>query len=366
MQIKPAATEKPNRHMVTLAREARGMTQTRLAELTNISQASLSRFAKGEQPIPHNDLETIALALQFPTKFFYQDDEELAAEASEVFHRMRRSVPVATLDRIHAGLNIFRITIKNLLKGVPVTHRHDIPHYKVRDYNGDIEYIAEIVRAAWKVNPGPIDDLIALMEDAYIFIHFMDFETDLFDETMQWPESFRPIMLMNSRASGERIRYTLAHTLGHMVLHHNVEPYQGMEVEADRFAAAFLMPAEEIKAELEPVTIEHLVKMKPAWGVSLQALIRRAKDVGLISETRYKSLFEMLSRSGYRKSEPFTLDPEEPTLFRSLVEYHQMRRQSISQIADIARLSEDDFREWYNYPTLRLVDKPITESKSSG
>ena len=352
-------SKKANRHMVTLARKVRGITQTQLAEITGISQAALSRYVKGSDPIPEYEVEAIATALRFPVKFFYQEGEQLASESGEVFHRKRRSVPIATLDHIHAHLNIFRIVTKHLLTGVTPRHDYDIPRYQVRAFNGDVEYIAEVVRAAWGLNPGPVDNLIELLENAYVFVWLMDFDTELIDETTQWVGHPRPIMLMNSQVSGERLRYSCAHALGHLVLHHNVEPYQEMETEADRFAAAFLMPAEEIKAELAPVTIEHLLKMKPAWGVSMQALIRRAKDVGMINESRYKSLFEMLSRAGYRKQEPFTLEPEEPTLFKKLVdEYHQNDQgRSISQIADIAHISEEDFREWYHYPLLRLVHK---------
>jgi Zn-dependent peptidase ImmA (M78 family)/transcriptional regulator with XRE-family HTH domain len=351
----------PNPEMLILAREVRGMTQTQLSKMSKISQSYLSLYETGERLIPRPDIEILAGVLQFPTSFFYQSGEQHLAESGEFFHRMASSIPIGTLNRIHAQLNIFRLNTEKLLEDVPVNHPRNMVQFDVREFGGDIESIAAAVRATWNISPGAIKNLTRRLEDAYVFVHAFDFNTPKLDETTQWVDGMPPIMLVNKKAPGDRLRFSIAHALGHLVLHHGLQPYKAMETEADRFAAAFLMPFDEIRAELKPITIQHLLQLKVRWQVSLQALIVRAKDVGLINETRYKSLFEQLSRAGYRKNEPVVIEPERPILFNKLIDYHQNKKKlTIAQLANKACVLEHDFRNWYlpESPSFDFVPKP--------
>jgi Zn-dependent peptidase ImmA (M78 family) len=55
-----------------------------------------------------------------------------------------------------------------------------------------------------------------------------------------------PFVFLNPMKSGERGRMDAAHKLGHLTLHgHGVPRSRQVELEADRFASAFLMPAKE-------------------------------------------------------------------------------------------------------------------------
>ncbi|MCW2542227.1 MAG: helix-turn-helix domain protein [Frankiales bacterium] len=123
-------------------------------------------------------------------------------------------------------------------------------------------------------------------------------------------------------ASGDRQRFTLAHEVGHLVLHTRRTFVASPEDEANRFAGAFLVPrssyAEFIGDQLP--TLREFVQMKARWGVSIQALIMRGSHLGHIDDSRKTSLFKQISARGYRKVEPVTVHPEEPVLFRKLVE----------------------------------------------
>jgi Zn-dependent peptidase ImmA (M78 family) len=353
---------KANAEMLILAREVRGYNQSGLAELSGINQGRISEY-EGGKPIPDYDLEVFAKTLEFPVKFFYQVAEQKSSENGEIFHRKRRTLSVATLNRIHAQLNLFRINTEALLEEVKPNPLYNIPHYDVRRHGGDIELIADMVRQYWGMSPGPVKYLMPRLENANILIHVHDFETDLMDETVQWHEPTPPIMLVNRNSPGDRLRFSLAHALGHLVMHHNVSPYEEMEAEADKFASGFLMPAKVIEYELYPVTIEKLIQVKATWKVSIQALIRRSKDIGLINETKYKSLMQTLSRAGYRKSEPFPIPPERPTLFRKLLDYLMIeKKQDIPKLAGKVAISETDFRKWY---TPDLPEFQILTSRTS-
>ena len=106
-------------------------------------------------------------------------------------------------------------------------------------------------------------------------------------------------------AGGDRQRFTLAHEICHLVLHSRRRHVKNPEAEANRFAAALLVPrnrAEEMFAE--EVTLGDLRQMKVRWGISIQALIMRAANLALMDEKRKASLFKQLSSRGWRKNEP--------------------------------------------------------------
>jgi Zn-dependent peptidase ImmA (M78 family) len=95
-----------------------------------------------------------------------------------------------------------------------------------------------------------------------------------------------------------------------------------VEDEASRFAAEFLMPADEIADQLDGLTLQQAAMQKQRWKVSMAAVVRRAYDLGRISEYKYRSLNVSLSSQGYKLVEPFPLDPEEPQAVRQMVELY--------------------------------------------
>jgi len=337
----------PNSERLILARNIRGMTQTRLAEISGVDQGTISKYEGQVMPMLDHDIEKLAQSLSFPTEFFYRPGELHGAESGEIFHRKYQSLSAEKLRLIHSHLVMLRLNVETLLAPIVIDRAYEIPRYNVREFDGDIETIASLVRSFWEIPSGPVINLIERLEAASCIIHVLDFATDQIDETVQWIDPLPPIILVNSRAPGDRLRFTLSHMLGHLVLHHDEIPYPEMEQEADAFAAAFLMPADDIRPELQPVTIDHLMQLKPRWGVSIQALIHRARDLGEIDERRYRSLFQMLSRAGYRKNEPFRLAPERPQLLKKIIGAHLSKGNDTEKLARLLAISEDDFKNWY-------------------
>ena len=354
----------PNPETLTLAREIRGITQTDLARVSGIDQGRISRYEGGVKTIPEDELKILAKALAFPTTFFYRDGKRYGAETGEIFHRKRDNVSIIQQKVIDGLLNARRLEIEDLLNSFDIEAPYTIPRYDIRDfsnYEEPIDQIATLVRAAWNMSSGPVNNLIEQLEAASCMVFSYDFGTDKIDEAIQWIEPSPPVVLVNSRAPGDRLRFSLAHALGHLVMHRNNPPYPAMEPEADLFASAFLMPAEDIRPELRPVTIDHMLQLKPYWKVSMQALIHRCRDIGEISDRKYTSLFQMLSRAGYRKNEPITISSEKPTLVRNLLNnYKNELDYSNEELAALVRLNVEDFRNWY-YPEpshIKILKKP--------
>jgi Zn-dependent peptidase ImmA (M78 family) len=136
--------------------------------------------------------------------------------------------------------------------------------------------------------------------------------------------------------AGDRHRFSVAHELGHLVLHHVPEgaPHT-LERQADAFAEAFLLPEAAMLAELVlPITLTTLADLKTRWGVSLQALIRRAHTLGVLTPSQYRSLSAQLGARGWRTQEPITVPVERPRALRQLAELLYGRPIAYPSLAD--------------------------------
>ena len=108
-----------------------------------------------------------------------------------------------------------------------------------------------------------------------LVIHF-DFGTRKIDGCSDWIDGL-PVVFLNMHLAPARMRFTLAHEIGHLVMHSL--PYADAEQQAHMFAAEFLMPADDIKHMLLPVNLDRLARLKLHWRVAMQALLKRAEGI---------------------------------------------------------------------------------------
>lgn len=131
------------------------------------------------------------------------------------------------------------------------------------------------------------------------------------------------MIVVNRATREERQRFTLSHELGHMV--QRVPLDIDAEKAAHRFAEAFLMPAEALRAEMgahrSSIGWSELFDLKRLFGVSVQALTIRCRDLGIFDAALCQRLFRDFSRFGWRSppyDEPFAIPGEEPRRFERL------------------------------------------------
>jgi Zn-dependent peptidase ImmA (M78 family) len=116
-----------------------------------------------------------------------------------------------------------------------------------------------------------------------------------------------PYVLLNTGKTGERGRFDAAHELGHLVLHseHRVPHGPDAEQEANRFAAALLMPRASVLAHgLAGATSDRILESKQVWQVSAMALTHRLHELDLLTDWGYRTACVDLSRRGFRNAEP--------------------------------------------------------------
>jgi Zn-dependent peptidase ImmA (M78 family) len=124
-------------------------------------------------------------------------------------------------------------------------------------------------------------------------------------------------------------------------------PTGDQESEADRFASELLMPSNSIRDELTKLDLPKLVRLKPRWGVSMAALIRKARDVSAISDHEYKQLNIALSTAGYRTNEPVPLHEELPSLVDDAVRQRLDGGELVAELASKALMTPDEFNAIY-------------------
>lgn len=122
----------------------------------------------------------------------------------------------------------------------------------------------------------------------------------------------QPVILYNDAESPQRIRFTIGHELGHIVLGHvrpgeytrqNRDPQPGddpVEQAANRFAADLLAPA----CVLWGLGLHRAEDIAQVCRISIQAARFRAERMEILYQ-RNKFLLHPLERAVYQKFEPF-------------------------------------------------------------
>ncbi len=308
-----------NPEMLVLAREARGVTQSELARQLACSQARISKYESGLLDVSPEDCSAIAHILDFPTEFFHQTDKVYGFGSSCFYHRKRTRMPVAELRQIQARLNIFRFHVTRLLRNVEIETENRFVRLDVDEHGGP-EEVARLLRQQWGLPMGPVQNVINTVEHAGAVAYALAFGTHNLDAISQVAPGCPPLIFINSDIPADRLRFTLMHEIGHIVMHQM--PSDEMEAQADRFAAEFLMPADEIATSLRNIRLPQLPALKTLWKVSMAAIVKRAFDLQKISERQYRRLFMELSAQGWRTREPIEIPGESPTVFKSILQVH--------------------------------------------
>ena len=330
-----------NAEMLVLAREVRAFSQEELATRADISQSKLSKLEAGLLIPSDDDLERLAKSLGFPIEFFMYSGRRAAPGSSCIYHRKRQSLPVRELKRIHAQMDYLRIQIEQLLVGVDIKTPEAIYRIDADAFDGDAARIAKTIRQSWGIPAGPIDNLIGAIENAGGIVVKASFGTDKIDAISQWAKGLPPIFFVNSDAPGDRMRFSLCHELGHVIMH--AIPTGDLESQADEFAAEFLLPETDILPELSgQLNIQKLAALKPRWKVSMQAMARRAMNLGTLTQRQYVQIFMIMGKMGWRKREPVTIEQETPRILKTIAEvylnqgysFEDLRRKTFSREND--------------------------------
>ncbi|MFZ5895576.1 MAG: ImmA/IrrE family metallo-endopeptidase [Myxococcota bacterium] len=309
-----------NPDMVVLARESRGLTQRQLALALNVAQGTISKLENGQLAPEQELVERLATTLNYESSFF--SEAWRLKELSVGFFRKQQSVSGSVQRQIRAYANVRLLALKKLLRSV------DIPESRIAAMEAGagrawFDKIAIQLRSAWEVRPGPIPNLTAMLENLGVLILRADFGTDKVDGLSFFEAEIGPVIMVRGDLPGDRWRFTLAHELSHLLFDTRGVPRPELEEDANNFASSLLLPSHDVRPYLSRLNLQKLASLKELWGVSMQTLMRRALDLGSITERQRRYLYVQLSRSGYsRTNEPDLVAREETTLFKEVLEFH--------------------------------------------
>ena len=338
-----------NPDMIVVARESRELTQGQLAAKLSLGQPTLSKYETGTLVVSDEHLAALAIALEYPEEFFFQQDQVRWVGSGCMYNRKRQSLTTTEYKRLLARVNVLRLSIWRLLQSVEIEAENHFVRMDLAEY-GTPERVANTIRQMWNLPPGPIGNLTRAIESAGGLVMKCEFGTTTLDAFAQWPSGMPPLFFVNRSAPPDRYRYTLAHEIGHTIMHG--VPSATMEREADLFAAEFLMPKREIRPHLaRPFTLQKAAELKTHWRVAMSALIRRAHDLGTISPSHDRALMTQMSRHGFRLNEPVSLDAEEPSIINAVIDVHlHDHGYTLHELSKVALLNERDFVRCYPPP----------------
>ncbi|MEU8076029.1 XRE family transcriptional regulator [Catellatospora citrea] len=313
-----------------LARKRRGLSLVKLAQVTGISARSLSAYENGHQQPSLDNLRALSKALAFPVSFFFAAElDEVPIEA--ISFRALSKTPAFRRDAARSAGRI-ALLLNDWIDERFVLPSPDVPHLP----KTDPETAAEMVRARWGLGQAPIANMIHLLEAHGVRVYSLAAECADVDAFSTY-RGKDPLVLLDVSKSGERIRFDSAHELGHLVLHsEHREPHgPDAEQEANRFAAAFLMPRADVLSHgLQGAMTDRIIVWKARWRVSAMALAHRLHEVELLTEWGYRSACVSLSRMGYRSTEPDGIQPETSQVLAKV--FQAIRADGLSP-AEIAR-----------------------------
>lgn len=284
--------------MLRLARQWRRFTQQEAAARMKEQQAHLSRVENGTVE-PRADLIGRAAAVYSLPLSFFQSLETVYGPPVSV-HPMtgkRSDVTARELNSITAELNIRLFHLRRFLENVDYRLTLNLPVLDIEEH-GEPSRIADRVRAHLGLPSGPVRNLTATLEKAGVIIGMSNFYGASVSGVSFRAPGHLPLIVLNSHMPADRLRFTLAHELGHLVMHRF--PTTGMEDEANDFASAFLMPEDDMRSAFlgRKFGMELLAALKPEWRVAMQALLMRAERLDIITSNQTRYLWQQIAKRG--------------------------------------------------------------------
>lgn len=342
----------PNPDMLRLARQRRGFQQTEAARLLGVDQSLLSRMENGLVEVRTEIVAKAAQVYDLPIGFFEQREPVYGAPVSvHPMWRKKADVTARELDCVIAELNFRIMHLRKFFEGAEIKNTSDVPRMDIEEY-GDPEKIAAMVRAHWRIPSGPVRNLTTLVEKAGALVaHSSLGDASISGVTFSVP-GMPPLIVLNSEQPADRMRFSLAHELGHMVMHRFPTP--DMEQEANAFAVALLMPTADIRPYFvgRRIDLALLASLKPEWRVSMAALLMRAHKLSFLSENQYRYLWKQISARGYRLREPPELDfeRERPELLGQIIRLHiDILGYTPAELSSLLCVHEREFRSLYQW-----------------
>lgn len=321
-------TQRFNGKRLKEALQFREMRMTDLADATGISKQSLSLYSNESNTPPFENVAKIARELNFPVDFFMSEDMCTANTGNTYFRsqaatsKKARSAQKIKLEYVskmyEVLLNYLNVPALNL----PDTSGINIPSGAAEADSDtaftEIEKLTNDTREHWQIGKGPIDNLQYVLQSNGIIVTGFNGVEEGIDAFSQQINIDGKIVYIIALAIGskpiERLRFDMAHELGHILMHSwgddnedlSKDEFNAREKQANMFASAFLLPKESFSRMVSayPTNIDYYIALKKKWKVSMQAMMYRARQLDIITANQFQYMMRIMSKRGNRTHEP--------------------------------------------------------------
>ena len=330
--------------VLQLAREARGLNQTQLAELANVTQGTISFLENRMMDVNDSLLQKLAIALDYPVEFFKRQIN--LYNPNNYFWRKRAKVSGKEIKKAEALMNIYKMGVETMLKSI------ELPESTLFSWDvttdGTPEEAARQLRKVWRLPKGRVDNLTTVAENNGVLVVHVDYEVPELDGLNIHTIHQQPIVFLNRDKPADRMRFNLAHELGHLILHCDTPIGEGRDVEkeASIFASELMMPADDIRHQLSNLDLNKLADLKRHWKMSMASILSSAVRLELVPPQRALSLRKALSP--YRLREPANLDfpRETPKLLQEVIDAHLNELgYTLDNVANLTCLHATEFQD---------------------
>jgi Zn-dependent peptidase ImmA (M78 family)/DNA-binding XRE family transcriptional regulator len=336
-----------NNETLKLARNYLGLSQSGFAKRIGVSQALISGIEKSNKPLTQEIIEK--LKNEFSSSFFSQ---RMYTPNLKVHYRSSANIAKKYTDLFESRLHILANNISELLEYVNIPG-NNIPKKDLEEFKLNPEYLANEIRSYFELGLSPIKEIVPLLEKNGVIIHFFDYDfissqNKNFDGVSFYVSGV-PVILINKKIQNARKVFTIAHELGHLIMHnHNdfiISNDRDLEKEANVFASEFIAPKLALRGEFSRLTLEKLFDLKAYWKISIGALLYKASIMSLTKD-QYRRWITKLAP--FRKEEPRDFYLESPVLLNKMIEVCKNEVGSDQELLEILGLSESLYEEIYS------------------
>ena len=351
---------------------------TELAKMSGISKQSLSNYANESNVPPYENVLKIAEALNFPPDFFMVEDfcttitdntyfrsQAAATKTAQRSQAIKMEYVAKMYEALMDYIDWPELKLPEVEFEENDDHAVDTPEMLER-----IEKLADQVREQWNLGTGPIDNFQFVLESHGIIVTSSKYVASTIDAFSQkvhlekgHPQDYVYIVAIAvGEKPIERLRFDMAHELGHILMHPweesnddiDRETFNAREKQANMFASALLLPRRAFTRDIMAYAaeVDYYRHLKRKWRVSMQAMMYRARQLNIITGNQFAYMMRQVSKHGWRKHEPGDVPGDlNSTIFQGALDI----------LFDGGYLDSHDLRVQFAKYGIILSDKDMTD-----
>ncbi len=332
------------------ARIRAGLSMDQLVERmgNTVSKNAISKYEQGEMMADSKVMASLSKALDVKFDYFFRP---FSIEIGQIDFRKKSRLSKKDLESIKqkATDTIERYIELEQFLNIQTDFVNPLRD-KVIDSQEKVELAAEQLLYEWQLSFNGLPNVIDMLEDHEIKVIEIDAHED-FDGLSGWADGKYPVVVVNSNYPSDRKRLTALHELGHLLLQFDPK-FTPRDIErlCFQFAGAMLIPRNTFKKEIGEVRSQFSIPeyrlYKATYGISVQALMARAKLLDVISESIYLRFRKWISHNRKEEGLGIYTGTEEALRFKQLI-YRAAAEEiiSLSKAANIMNQKLAEFRK---------------------